>query len=371
MDKKLGTKYHERFKKFVKRIQQNDLFVSLGVTDPKGDRMLRPHEQKDPDLYLRIVDKSKDGIVVRGAKFHQTATMGSYERLITPTRTLTPEDKDYAVMFSLPMDAKGLVHVLGKIQPIDGGNGSWEKEINRYSSHTTMDFFNDVFVLWENVYMYGEYEYMAPLIARFGNYHRTTYGGCLSGHGDVLTGVALALAEIHGLKKDPIINDKLTEMAYLSELMFSCGISSAYMGSQTPSGACIPDSVLANTLKINIARSPYEIVRLLEDITGGILMTLPSENDLKHPDLKKLMNKYLKEVDNIPAEHRMRLVMLANSMLLSSKRGAICGAVGSDIAAAGSQQAARIHLKGVIDWDELKKIAQTEAGILKKGRSAR
>jgi len=369
MDQKLGTEYHKRFKEFVKRVQQNDLYVNLAVTDPKGDRTLRPHEQKDPDMYLRVVKKNSDGIVVRGAKFHQTAAIGAHVRLITPTRALTAEEKAYAVMFSVPADAKGTTLVVGQTAPVEGwleGKEGIVKHLARYSSHTTWTFFDDVFIPWEDVYMFGEYEYAAPLIVRFGGQHRSTYGGCFAGRGDIWMGIAAALAEIHGLSKDPIIKDKIVEMGYLSEVMFGLGIACAHCGSKTPSGVYIPDEKLANALKINISRAPYEQVRLLEYICGGIFLTIPSEKDLRHPDLKDRMNKYVKEVDGIPAEDRIRLVSLLNAALVSGTRGSLAGAFGSCCGAAGSEGAAKVHLRQTIDLKEMKRYAKIAAGIIKE-----
>ena len=67
------------------------------MTDPKGDRSLPPHQQADPDLYLRIVEERDDGIIVSGAKAHQTGAINSHEVIVMPTITMREEDKDYAV----------------------------------------------------------------------------------------------------------------------------------------------------------------------------------------------------------------------------------------------------------------------------------
>jgi len=317
IDEKYGTEYHKRFKEFVKKVQKDDLSINLGVTDPKGNRKLRPHEQKNPFAYLKIIEQNKEGIVVKGAKLHQTGGLGCHVRLITPTRALTEEDKDYAVMFSVPADAEGVISVLGQMAPVSTGieENSIETNHRKYSSHTTWMFFDDVFVPWENVYMCGEYEFAAPLISRFGNYHRTTYGGCFPGWGDVMVGVSSMLGDIHGLSSNHIIKDKITEMVYLTEVMYCCGTTAAHLGVITPSGVCIPDSVAANTLKINYSRAPYEIARLAEDVAGGIMLTLPTEKDLGNPDIKKWMELSLEEEEDIPYEDRFRLVSFLTDTL--------------------------------------------------------
>jgi len=104
IDKQYNTNYHENFKKFLEYVQENDLVVDGAMTDPKGDRGLAPSKQADPDLYLRVVERRPDGIVVRGAKVHQTGITNSHEVLVMPTVAMRPEDKDYAVAFSVPAD---------------------------------------------------------------------------------------------------------------------------------------------------------------------------------------------------------------------------------------------------------------------------
>ena len=111
IDKEYGTKYHEKFKKFLKYIQENDLIVDGAMTDPKGDRGLSPTKQEDPDMYLRVVERRPDGIVVRGAKAHQTGICNSHEVLVMPTMAMRPEDKDYAVSFSIPTDTEGIIMI--------------------------------------------------------------------------------------------------------------------------------------------------------------------------------------------------------------------------------------------------------------------
>ena len=102
VDEKYGTKYHENFVKYLKFVQEKDLTVDGAMTDPKGDRGLAPHAQKDPDLYLRIVERRDDGIVVKGAKAHQTGSINSHEHIIMPTVAMGEADKDYAVSFACP-----------------------------------------------------------------------------------------------------------------------------------------------------------------------------------------------------------------------------------------------------------------------------
>lgn len=59
VDEKYGTTYHENFKKYLEYVQENDLTLDGAMTDPKGDRGLSPSQQKDPDMFMHIVEKEK------------------------------------------------------------------------------------------------------------------------------------------------------------------------------------------------------------------------------------------------------------------------------------------------------------------------
>lgn len=101
-DQAMGTNYHERFKKFLTYVQDNDLMIAGAMTDVKGDRSLRPGQQKDPDLFVHVVEKREDGIVIRGAKAHMTGMVNSHEMLIMPTMGMKPGEEEYAVCCALP-----------------------------------------------------------------------------------------------------------------------------------------------------------------------------------------------------------------------------------------------------------------------------
>ena len=103
----------ERVENYRSYLQKNDLALTGAITDVKGDRSLHPSQQKQhKDFYLRIVDRQKDGIVVRGAKVHISASPCANELLCLPCRTHGEADKDYALGFAVPVNAPG-VKLLG------------------------------------------------------------------------------------------------------------------------------------------------------------------------------------------------------------------------------------------------------------------
>ncbi|NMC32765.1 MAG: 4-hydroxybutyryl-CoA dehydratase, partial [Veillonellaceae bacterium] len=266
MDKKLGTSYHDRFIQFLTRMQEEDWTVDGAMTDPKGDRGLSPSQQADPDLFVHVVEKRADGIVVRGAKCHQTGALNSHWILIMPTISMTKEDADYAVSFVAPADAEGIFYIYGR-QSCDTRkleDGDIDVGNKQFGGHEALMVFDDLFIPWENVLMCGEYEFSGALVERFAGYHRQSYGGCKVGVGDVLIGAAALAADYNGAAKASHLKDKLIEMIHLNETLYSSGIACSAEGAPTASGTYLIDLMLANVCKQNVTRFPYEIARLAE-----------------------------------------------------------------------------------------------------------
>ncbi|MEM3731843.1 MAG: 4-hydroxyphenylacetate 3-hydroxylase family protein [Candidatus Bathyarchaeia archaeon] len=360
IDQKYKRGYFERFIEFLKYVQKNDLMCGGSMTDVKGDRSLRPSQQADPDLYLHVVEKREDGIVVRGAKAHQSGAVFSHELIVMPTVAMREEDRDYAVSFAVPGDAEGIIYVVGRQtndarklegSEIDVGNAKYSA-----AGHEALVIFDDVFVPWDRVFMCGEYDFTTMLVERFASYHRQNYGGCKTGVGDVLIGAAATIAEYNGVEAASHVRDKITEMIHLNETMYSCGLACSYEGYKLPSGTYFVNPLLANIVKHNVTRFPFEMARLAMDIAGGIVGTMPSEKDFKHPKIGKYIDKYLKGKADVPTEHRMRIIRLIENMALGT------GLV-EDLHGAGSPQTQRIMISRLTDLEAKKKFARTLAGI--------
>jgi 4-hydroxybutyryl-CoA dehydratase / vinylacetyl-CoA-Delta-isomerase len=362
MDQALGTKYHARSRAYIKTVQEQDLVVDGAMTDAKGDRRLKPSQQSDPDLFVHIVDRRADGIVVRGAKFHQTGALNSHEIIVMPTQTLSEEDRDYAVAFAIPADAPGVLMVYGR-QPSDTRKleeGMIDRGNQLFGGHEAMIILQDVFVPWERVFMAGEYAFSGLLVKRFAGYHRQSYGGCKTGMGDVLIGAAQCLAQYQGTDKASHVRDKIVEMVHLNETMYACGLACSTEGKPTASGTYMVDLMLANVCKLNVTRFPYEMARLAQDIAGGLLVTLPSEKDFEHSEIGPILEKYLRSVDPYSTEERRRMLRLVENLTLGPGAAAY---LTESMHGAGSPQAQRIMLAQLTDLEEKMKLAKRLAGI--------
>ena len=359
---KMGTEYHARLRRFIGELQTDNLVLGGAMTDPKGDRSKGPSEQEDPDQFLRIVERRPDGLVLRGAKAHQTGCVNSHWIMVMPTMRLKPVDKDYAVVAAIPVDHPRLAFIYGRQScdtrameggTIDQGNAG-------FSGQEAMIIVDDVFVPWSHVMMDGETEHAADLVERFTNYHRRSYV-CKTGLGDVLIGAAATVADYNGVAGASHIKDKLVEMAHLNETIYGAGIASSHESKPTTAGNYECDAMLANVCKHNVTRFPYEMARLAQDIAGGLVATMPSEQELRSPETGPLLEKYLRGRSGVPAEHRMRALRLIENMTLG--RNAV-GYLTESMHGAGSPQAQRIQIQRGMDLEGKKALAKTLAGIV-------
>ena len=369
-DRKYATHYHENFKQFMIYCQDNDLTVDGAMTDPKGDRSKAPHEQADPDLFLRVVERRPDGIVVRGAKAHQTGALNSHEIIIMPTISMGPDDKDYAVSFAVPMDTPGIFMIIGRQSCDTRKREGSELDVGNaeFGGVEALTIFDDVFVPNERIFLNGETEFAGMMVERFAGYHRQSYGGCKVGVGDVLIGAAAVAADYNGAARASHIKDKLIEMTHLNETLYCCGIACSAEGHPTDSGNYIIDLLLANVCKQNVTRFPYEIVRLAEDIAGGLVVTMPSQKDF-HSDtvvgrngetIGEICNKFFATREGVSTEDRQRILRFIENLCLGA---AAVGYRTESMHGAGSPQAQRIMIARQGNLQAKKQMAKEIAGI--------
>jgi len=356
-DQKYGTDYYNRLVEFLKMVQKNDYIVFSGVTDVKGDRSLRPSQQKDPDMYLHIVDRDSKGVYIRGAKMHQTGSLNSHWCLVVPTREMREADKDYAVCCAVPNDAEGMMHVYGRgtleARPIEGCDlGNVE-----FSKFSPLVIFNDVYVPNERVFLDGHYEYAGDIVRNFGNYHRHSHGGCKCGVGNILIGAAATAADYNGLPKVSHINNKLAEMLKVTEAIYGCSVAASVKSTKTPSGIYNVDPVLSNTSKLYEGKELAEVIRMMIEIAGGMTTDLPSDKDFAREDIGPLLRKYLAGPDGVAVEDRIRIFRLIEKLAFESRD------IVSNIHGGGSPETHRMTILRNADIESKKKMAKKLAGI--------
>lgn len=358
IDDAKGTEYHKRFLEFLKYYQENDLVGSTSQSDAKGDRSKRPHQQVDPDLYLRVIEKRKDGIIVRGAKNH--ITMGPYvdEHLVIPTRTLTKEESDWAVAFAIPADADGIKNITRTTSPRP--RVELKAPYNQYGVAESVVVFDDVFIPWERVFMCGEWEFGGRLALTFADFHRHSYCGCKPGITDIIMGATSLVAEYNGVGNAPHIRDELTELTIIAELAYAAGIAASVKAHRTSSGIYEPAFLYSNCGRYLTGVNVYHEYDLLTSIAGGLPSTLPFEQEWLNPETGPYLEKYIMRNPEISAEKQHRLFRFISDFSCSASSG---WAQYAGVHGGGSPIMEKIGIRSQYDLEAKKDIAKYLAGI--------
>jgi len=345
LDKRLGTDYHERFLKLLKEIQKNDYACTAALTDVKGDRSKRPKDERD--MFIHVVEKRDDGIVVRGAKIHQSGAFAADVNFVLPTQTFREGEEEFALAFAVMPSDKGVKYILQNTgyQAKFREGGDFETGNPRYGDRITCTIiFDDVFIPWERVFIYEDLKATRDVLTYFANSHRCVGAACKAGFIDSMIGAASLMLKANGLEKIPTLRQKIGEMVGISEAAYGIAVGAATKGYEA-GGSWQPNQLLANAGKIVGVDGFNRVIMNLTEIAGGIPVTAPSEFDLKNSEIGELVKKYLKGSESFTSEQRLKIIKFVEFWVTSSH---LIGAVHGG----GSPAAAVIFLQYLTNLKE-------------------
>jgi aromatic ring hydroxylase len=318
VDAKRKTNYHDRVKAFYRHCRDNDLAVAVAQTDVKGDRSLGPSSQADPDLYVRIVERRQDGIVVRGAKAHTSVSTNANEIIVLPTRAMGPGDEAYAVSFALPVATPGLTLLASAYDSTAPQGSPVEYPISaHHKMMETTTIFEDVFVPWERVFLASEPEFAGPLALAFVEHHRFTAISYKLPLVDALVGSAMLMADLNGIAKAGHARDKVTQLISYAETLRGLTHYAALRGTPKEAGVMAPDPMYVNMAKYHFAHGYHEAVRHVQDLAGGSLVTGPGAEDLSSAETAPYYEKYYAGRAGVTGRERLRALSLVRNLVAS------------------------------------------------------
>lgn len=354
--------YAENIERMYRYCRDNDLRGAEVITDPKGDRKRRAHEQDDPDLYVRIVERRSDGIVVRGAKLHITAAAVIHELVVMPTKGMRQDETDYAVSFSIPVNSPGVKIINRSFAPA---------ELNEFdypaSAHHSMPeglvVFDDVFVPWDRVFLAGEVQLASRLAQSLGLWERT--GGVVEAvrMSELFVGLAQLVTEMQGKEKDPVAQSSIAELITYAEMLRMALEYSCRNYESTPSGMVFPNVLGINAAKYYYAANYHQTVRYLHDLGGGLVLTLPLESDLRNPESGQYIRKYLHTKPEVDIETRMRVYNMIRDLTADAYGGWQFVVA---LQAGGGLPAQRAMMNRTYDMEQAKARALAAAGVTKQ-----
>src|SRR5881296_4115191 len=358
MDKKLGTAYLPRVRAAYEHCRNNDLAMAVAQTDVKGDRSRGPSEQDHPDYYVRVVDRKPGGIVVRGAKVHTSVTPNANELFVIPTRNLTEADKDYAVSFCIPLNTPGLKQIAS---PYGSGheNVFTHPISSRHKMMETLTVFDDVYVPNERVFMNGEWQFAGHLAKTFVEFHRFTAISYKLPLLDLLAGSSLLIAEQNGIDRAGHVREKLIWLISYAETVRML-TKMAAIQCRIEDRIAVPNTTAVNIAKLHFASNYHQALMHVQDLTGGLLVTGPGEEDLKNPETGKYIERYLGGAAGVSGEHRLRMINLISDLTTGDFGGYQATLA---IHAEGSLEAEKLTILREYDRERVKSYARWVAGV--------
>jgi len=351
--------YVEQMNAFIDEAHRRDIRITQCITDAKGDRSRPPGKQDDPDAYVHVVDRSNDGVVIRGAKLHITGASLGHELMTIPTKAMKPGEEDYAIAAMVPVNAPGVKIVNTTYAPRHADLRDFPVS---GEDHYPEGFviFDDVFVPNERIFLNGEVAHASVFAHSLGLWERLGGLSAMADGADILVGLAQLIAEANGLAGEGHIKEKISEMIIHATVIRAC-LEAAMSHSKTgPFGAAFPDELYTNAGKYTGAANYSLMVRHLHDIAGGSILTAPSMADLDNAETGPLVRKYMATRADVDGEYRIRLFHAIRDLTADSYGG--WSAV-TNIQAGGGLYAQRIVTRRHYDLGAAKRKALAVAGL--------
>lgn len=354
-----APQYLPRIKAYIEKAKADDIRITECITDSKGNRSLSPSKQDDPDSYVRVVDRSADGVVIRGAKMHISAAALGHHMMVMPTKTMKPGEEDYAIACAVPVNAPG-VHITNtSYHPTDRDERDFPVS-SKMSVPDSMCIFDDVFIPNEHVFLDGQVEQAAVFAHSLGLWERLGGTAFMVEQADELVGLAQLIAEANGSHKISHIREKIDEMIIHATLL-RAGLEAALLNAHaTPEGFYYPDDMYTNVTKYQGATQFNAMVRNLHDIAGGAVLTAPSMSDFDNETLRPFLEKYMSTGATVGGEYRSKLFHAIRDTTADAYGG--WHAV-TNIQSGGGLFAQRLVTRRHYDMDRAKSLAFKAAGL--------
>lgn len=319
-DIEYSTDYHQRFLGYLHDVQDRDLTLGVAMTDAKGDRSKRPGQQPNPDVYVHVVERRRDGIVIRGTKAIVTGAPYMHEFLVMPCRTHAWEDAAFAVCCAVPVDAPGVTIVA---RPAGRPGEAAAKFSAKYGQSTGVVIFDNVFVPHERVFLAGEVDQGGFLTTSYATHHRHSCIGARAGFGDLLIGASALMIEANGLdpERHSHIREAMVDLITITESFYACGVASSVYCLKDPAGWVMPDAVFSNIGKLLLATKIYDMHRIAHYVSGGLIVALPGPDEDHNPETRASLSAVLGGRADIPMEQRMEVSRLIEDLTVSHQGG--------------------------------------------------
>jgi 4-hydroxyphenylacetate 3-monooxygenase oxygenase component len=306
-----GAQFADNVRNYYGYCREHDIFQTHAIVNPQTDRSKGSDQHEDKFAHLGVVEETKDGLIVRGAKMLATQAPIADEILVYPQPGIRPGDERYVLAFGIPAGAKGLKFICR--EPFDDGTQSvWDHPLGaRFEEPDAVCVFDDVLIPWDRVFLYGDVKMGNALFAEASIRNNTGHQTAVRGLAKCQLIVGIAIALTRAIKSDVFVHvqEQLGEMLGYLQMIESAVLAAEQKCEPTGRGAVRPAWAPLQALRYHLPKWYERIVSVTQTLAAGGLLISPTEADLRSaigPDI----DRYYKGA-GVDAEERIRLFKLA------------------------------------------------------------
>ena len=281
-----GERFAENVRNYYRYCRDRDLFLTHAIVNPQTDRSKASHEQEGAFAHLGVVEETKDGLIVRGAKMLATHGPTADELLVYPQPGVRDGEERYVLAFGISCATPGLRFICR--EPFDTGTQSeWDHPLGaRFEEPDAVCVFDDVLIPWERVFLYGDVKMGNALFAQASVRNHTGHQTAIRGLAKTqfMTGVAIAMTRT--VKSDVFLHvqEQLGEILGYLELIEAGILMSEQKAEPTGRGAIRPAYAPLQALRYHLPKWYERMVQVTQVLGAGGLLISPMEADLRSRD---------------------------------------------------------------------------------------
>jgi anthranilate 3-monooxygenase (FAD) / 4-hydroxyphenylacetate 3-monooxygenase len=309
-----GARFGENATRYYEHVRERDLFLTHMLINPQIDRSKTSAQQEDPYFHLGRVRETPDGIIVRGAKMLGTMAPITEEVAVIPFGGIAPGDDAYALAFGIPSSTPGLTFICREtVSPLPRSRFDHPLS-SRFEEMDCIAVFEDVLVPWDRVMVDG-----SPGSAEVINTMGADYGALLNvqtsarmlSQLEFFCGLGMKVADAIGITGFLHIQEKLGEMLSQMEIARAVFYGSEAMAQKLPSGVWVPGGHGLRAFHLQTGKVYGRFVEIIQTLAAGGFFYAPSEADLESPELRPMIDRYVRGRAGVSAEERIALFKLA------------------------------------------------------------
>ncbi len=264
---------------YLANLSETGRFLTFAGGGPLIGARLRPNESER--VALRLEAETADGVVISGKVQMHTSTPFAEDLLIT-CRNEMPPGSGRHLWFILPVNAPGL-RVVARRVAARHPNPFLSPLSSRFDELDSMVWLDRVFIPRSRVFA-GELINQTrrhSLISWLLWHH--SYGWLAKA--ELTLGLALALAQVMGLKDNPQTVEQLIELTVNVQTSRTCMAAAELEPETSVTGYALPNQVHVAAAGVNTLRVRQRMGEILRGLPGSSLVNAPADTDFADPDM--------------------------------------------------------------------------------------